>query len=136
MAQTREKYGTFEQPAISAVSQRAPMRGEILAITVTTASKRFAVPDAWKGSYVRLQADGGDLYMQVSTGTDAAADKTARAQEAAAGGTITLTPSASGNGCYRIPADAWIDVPFPSNAATFALQGSSDCCARAHLSET
>ena len=54
------------QPDIAAASLRAPMRGEILAITVTTTSKQFTVPSAWKGSFVRIQADGGDVYVQVS----------------------------------------------------------------------
>lgn len=118
----------------AAASLRAPLRGEILAITVTTSSKRFNVPAAWKGSFARIQADGGDLYLQVSTATDAAADSTARAQES--GAPIDLTPSVSGNGCVKIPDGQWLDVPFPANASTFALQGSVACCARTHLAET
>lgn len=118
----------------AAASLRAPLRGEILAITVTTSSKMFAVPAAWKGVYVDFQADGGDVYIQVSTAADAASDKDARAQET--GSPIALTPSASGNGCKKIPDGTTLPVPFPSNASTFALQGSAACCARTHPSET
>lgn len=124
-----------QQREVSAASLRAPLRGEILPITVTTSSKRFAVPAAWRGSLVRIQADGGDVYIQVSAAADAAVDVAARAQEA--GSPIALTPSASGNGCFRIPNGQWLDVPMPSESVgTFALIGSVACCARTHLSET
>lgn len=123
-----------DQKTIAAASLRAPMRGEILAITVTITSKRFAVPEAWKGCLVRIQADGADVYIQVSTAADAACDTTARAVEA--GSPIALTPSVSGNGCVKIPFDQYLDVPFPSDASTFALIGSAACVARTHLSES
>lgn len=124
------------QPETSAASLRAPLRGEILAITVTTTSKRFVVPDAWKGSFVRVQADGGDVYLQVSTGTnDATCDPAARAQESGAT-PPALTPSSSGNGCFKIPDGQWLDVPFAAEATNFALIGSVACVARTHPSET
>jgi hypothetical protein len=127
-------YGNQPQPEIAAASLRAPMRGEVLVITVTTASKRFLVPDAWKGIYVDVQADGGDVYIQVSTAADAACDKDARAVET--GSPIALTPSASGNGCMKIPDGQKLPVPFPPLAHTFALQGSAACAARTQPSET
>ena len=127
-------YGNQPQPQVAAASLRAPVRGEVLAITVTTSSKRFLVPEPWKGILVRIQADGGDLYLQVSTAADAGCDKDARAVET--GNPIALTPSASGNGCFRIPDGTYLDVPFPAAASTFALQGSAACCARTHPSET
>jgi hypothetical protein len=119
---------------VAATSLRAPLRTEIMPITVTTASKRFAVPELWKGSLVRIQADGGNVYVQVSTAADATCDIAARAVET--GTPIALTPPASGNGCYKIVADQFLDVPFPADALSFALIGSAACCARAHLSET
>jgi len=135
MPSNRDKHPTYAQPAVSAASMRAPLKGEIHAIAVTTTSRRFIVPDAWKGHFVRFQADGGDLYIQVSTGTDAAVDKDARSTE---GGTpitaITLTAAATA--CYRVPIDGERDSPFPSDAATFALAGSATCAARTHLAES
>lgn len=133
------------QPDIAAASLRAPLRGEILPIAITTSAKVFNVPDgltagqpSWKNRYVRMQADGGDVYVQFSTGTDANVDTAAVAQEALASGRITLTPSASGNGCWKIPDGTWIDVPVPSNAQTFAAitTASSGCKLRTHPSET
>ncbi len=122
------------QPETSAASLRAPLRGEILPITVTTASKRFNVPMAWKGSFVNIQADGGDVYVQVSTAQDAACDMNARAVET--GTPIDLTAPASGNACFKIPDGQYLPVPFPTNASTFALQGSAACVARTHPAET
>ena len=118
----------------AAASLRAPLRGEILPITVTTESRRFAVPAEWLGRLVRFHADGGDVYIQVSTDTLAACDRNARAQES--GDPIMLTPSASGNGCMKIGIGMSVDLPIPSGAQTFALQGSDYCCARCHLAET
>jgi hypothetical protein len=118
----------------ASASLRAPMRGETLPVIVTTASKRFAVPESWKSKHVRLQADGGDVYVQVSTAADAACDIAARAQEA--GSPIALTPSASGSGCFKVPDGTWLDVPFPADAQTFALIASAACVARCHPSET
>lgn len=119
----------------AAASLRAPLRGEILPIAVGTASERFTVPDAWKGRFVNIQADGGDLYVQVSTSTDANCDKDARAVKSGPD-PVTLTPSASGNGCFKIPDGQYLPVPFPANASTFALQGSAACVARTHPAET
>jgi hypothetical protein len=122
------------QPDIAAASLRAAIRGEILPITVTTSSKQFAVPASWKGCHVRMHADGGNVYYQISTGADAACDLAARAVET--GTPAVLTPSASGNGCMPIPNGASIDVPFPADANTFALIGSAACVLRCHLAET
>lgn len=130
------------QPDIAAASLRAPMRGEILSIAITTSAKVFNVPDGtggqpmWKGRYVRMQADGADVYIQVSLGLDANVDKAATAQEATASGRITLTPSASGNGAFCIPSGTWLDVPIPAAAQTFAAVGSASCTLRTHPSET
>jgi len=119
-----------------AASLRGCVRGEILAITVGLNSKTFNVPAAWKGYHVRIQADGCDLYYQISTtSTAAVADKNARAQEV--NSPIDLTASASGNGCFKIPNGTSFDIPFPASSTTFALQASVDASvARAHLAES
>ena len=135
MALERDKHPTYSRAPYSAASQRAPLRGEILPIDVTTASKRFAVPESWKGTYVRFQADGANVYVQVSTGDNASADIAARAVETGTN-PIALTPHAGNNGCFKIPADTWLDIPFPADANTFALVGSAACVARTHPSET
>ena len=70
-------------PGVSAASLRGALRGETLPITVTTTSKRFLVPTTWKNRHVRIQADGGDVYYQISLGADALADPAARATETA-----------------------------------------------------
>lgn len=127
---------------VRAASLRAPLRGELLPITITTTAKVFNVPDGtggapqWKGKLVRMQADGADVYIQVSLGLDANVDKAATAQEATASGRITLTPSASGNGAFCIPSGTWLDVPIPAAAQTFAAVGSASCTLRTHPSET
>lgn len=121
------------QPDIAAASLRGPIRGEVHALTVGTASKTFAVPVAWQGLFVRVQADGGDLYLQISTtATNAVADKDARSTEA--GSPIVLT--APGGGCYKIVNGQAEDVVFPPDATTFAIQASATACARCHPSET
>ena len=130
----RDKFVEYQQAAVAAASLRAPLRGEVLPIAVTTASKQFLVPAGWKRRIVRIQADGGDVYLQVSTAADAACDIAARAQES--GSPITLAASASGNGCFKIADGQWLDVPFGSDANTFALIGSAACVARCHLSES
>lgn len=134
----RDLFPTHARPAASATSLRGPIRGEIYPITVTTTSKRFAVPAAWSGSLVRIQADGGDLYVQQSTTTgtpDATADKDARAVETGSP-LITLAPSVSASGCFKIPDGTWLDVPFSADVTSFAIQGSALCVARCHLSES
>lgn len=134
----RDIFPTHARAATSAVSLRGPIRGEIYPITVSTTSKRFAVPAAWSGSLVRIQADGGDLYVQQSTtvGTpDATADKDARAVETGSP-LIVLSPVTAGTGCFKIPDGTWLDVPFGSDVTSFAIQASATCVARCHLSET
>jgi hypothetical protein len=120
-----------------ASSLRGPIGPEVLPIAVGTSSETYVVPDAWKGVHVRIEADGGDLYLQISiTATAAVADKNARAQRGV-GSPVVLTAPASGAGAYKIPRDMFLDVPFPSNATTFALQGSAaDIVARTHPAET
>ena len=118
-----------------AASLRGAIRGEELAITVAATSKTFTVPAAWLSKHVRIQADGGDVYYQISlTGTAAVADIAARATES--GTPIALTAAASGNGCFKIPSGTFFDIPFPASATTFALIGSAACVARTHLAET
>ena len=130
----RDVFDKFMQPMISAASLRAPMRSEVYPITCGTTSKRFAVPDAWKGSIVNVQADGADVYIQVSTATDAACDRTARAGESGSG-TLTLATAAAG--CWKVAADQTVAIPIPLDALTFALHASADAsCARLHLAET
>lgn len=128
----KDFYGP--RPDIAAASLRPAMRTEILPITVTTASKRFLVPETWKGVHVRMQADGGDVYYQVSTAADAECALNALAQET--GSPIALTPPANGNGCVVISKGTAIDVPFPLDANTFALIGSVACLLRCHIAET
>jgi hypothetical protein len=101
-AQIRQaSYGPDQAP-YAAACVRGAMRGEVYPITVTTSSKRFLVPDAWKGALVAIFADGADLGYAISTATDATVDLTARAAESApvASGSVALT--AAGNGCGRI----------------------------------
>jgi hypothetical protein len=140
MALLRDLFPTHARSTVSASSLRAPLRGELYPITVGTTSKRFAPPAAWLGSLVRMQADGGDLYVQLSntaapTTPDATADKDARAVET---GTplITLSPVAAGTGCFKVPDGTWLDVPFGADVTSFALQGSATMVARCHLSES
>lgn len=136
----RDLFPSHARPAASATSLRGPIRGEIYPITVTTASKRFAVPAAWSGSLVRVQADGGDLYVQQSTtaapaAADATCDKDARAVETGSP-LITIAPVAAGTGCFKVPDGTWLDIPFGVEVTSFALQGSATMVARCHLSET
>jgi hypothetical protein len=134
MALKRDQHPSYSQAAVSAASLRAAIRGEIMPIDVTATSKTFAVPDAWKGSLVRIQADGGDVYYQISTtATQATCSIAARATEA--GSPIVLTGPAAG-GCVKIAKDTGEDIAFPADAQTFALIGSGPCVARCHLSET
>ena len=125
-------YGN--RPDISAASLRAAIRGEILPIDVTASSKTFAVPDAWKGSLVRIQADGGDLYYQIST-TATVATCAIAARAAELGNPIAITAPAAG-GCVKIVKDSGEDIAFPADAQTFALIAPQGCVARCHLSET
>jgi hypothetical protein len=121
------------QPEVSAASLRGPIRGEVHALTVGTASKTFVVPTGWRGIYIRVQADGGDLYLQVSTtATNAVADKDARSTEAGS----PIVPTAAGGACYKIPNGQAEDIVFPPDATTFAIQASAAACARCHPSET
>lgn len=121
-----------------AASLRAYLRTEGLPITCGTVSKTFTVPAAWKGLHIRMQAEFSDVYYQISTavGTPAVADKTARATETGTN-PIALTAPASGNGVFRIPAGTFLDIPFPTNAETFALQANVDASVcRTHPAES
>ena len=77
----KNAFLTLLHPAVAATSLRAPLKGEIYPIDVTTSSKRFVVPAAWKGHYVRMFADGAKLYVQVSTDATATCSTTARVTE-------------------------------------------------------
>lgn len=132
-------------PGISAASLRAPLRGEILVISVGTTARTYDVPDGgtlgtpqWTNRIVNVYAEGADIYLQVSTGTDANVDETARAVETAtSGGRFKLSPSASGNGCWRIPAGTWLPIAFAADARTFALKASgANAVLRTHVAET
>ena len=132
-----QAVGGLLDPRISAASLRGPMRGEILVITLQTAAARvYNVPMMWKGRIVNLYADGADVYIQVSTGTDANLDPDAVAVETLNGSRYDLTPSASGNGCWRIPHGQWIPVAFGTDAQTFALRGTASGKLRTHVAET
>lgn len=132
-AQTREaSYGPDQAP-YAAACLRGAMRGEPYPITVTTASKPFVVPDAWKGALVRIQAETADVFYVISAdATLAVCDKAALAGEAGSPAVLT----APVGGCGRIVKDQWQDIPFPKNAQTFALQGSVAGVARCHLAES
>jgi hypothetical protein len=125
-------------------SLRAPMRGEILAIACTTTQRQYEVPDGtngqplWKGRIVNMLADGGDVYLQVSDGLDAAVDETAVAVETLVPTTTRyrLTPSVSGNGCWLIPSGTWIPVAFETTNQTFAVKATATCKLRTHVAES
>jgi hypothetical protein len=131
----RDKHASYDQAVVGAASLRGAVRGEILPITVTTSSKPFLVPESWKGLHIRMIADGGDVYYQISTTTTVACDIAARAVETG-GPPAALTPSASGNGCIPIFNKTPVDVPFGTDAVSFALIGSAPCVLRCHIAET
>ncbi len=132
----RNQYATLEKPMISAASLRGAIKGEIYPIDVTTSSKCFLVPDAWKGSLVRIQADGANVYYQISTDAAAAASVAIASKATEAGSPIALTPPSPSTGCIKIVQDTGEDIAFPLTAVTFALVGSGACVARCHLAET
>lgn len=134
MASLKDQVSPLERAALGAASLRGCMRGEVYPITVTSTSKRFAVPDAWKGQLVRLEADGGDIGYQISTDNNATADLTVRAAEAGSP-IITLTPAP--DGVFRVFNGQYDDIKFPADALTFALIGTAPTqVARCHLAET
>jgi len=133
MARTKDVFVNYEQAAIAAASLRGAIKGELYPITVAATSKTYVVPDAWKGAIVRIQAETADVYYLISVDASlAVCDKAAAATEA--GNPVVLTAPVGGAG--RIAKDQWLDVPFPSSATTFALQGSAAGVARCHLAET
>ncbi|MBA3841087.1 MAG: hypothetical protein H0X39_00430 [Actinobacteria bacterium] len=132
MANKDKAQAFYEQPIIAAASLRAPKKGEVYPIAITTASQTFTVPAAWAGSLVRVQADGGDVFLQTSDDASAAVDKTAVCTTA--GSPIALTPPAAG--CFKVFNGQWLDIPFPAVTGSWAAQGSVACTARAHLAET
>jgi len=133
MARTKDVFVNYEQAAIAAASLRGAIKGEPYPIAVTATSKTFVVPDTWKGALVRIQAEAVDVYYVISIdATLAVANKDAAA--GVAGDPAVLTAPAGGAG--RIFDKQWLDVPFPSTATTFALQGSAAGVARCHLAET
>jgi hypothetical protein len=133
MALNKDVFVTYDKAQVAAASLRGALKGEPYPITVTTSSKTFVVPDAWKGAIVRIQAETADVFYLISVDASlAVVDKAALATEA--GNPIVLTAPVGGAG--RIAKDQWLDVPFPSSATTFALQGSAAGVARCHLAET
>lgn len=130
----RDKFPPFDQSAVGAISLRAATRGEIHPITVTTTSKTFKVPTEWKGYLVRIHADGGDIYYQVSNDTGSVAAVLISARSGETDNPIVLTAPAAGG--IPIQNGSYLDVQFSRSADTFALIGSVDCCARAHLAES
>lgn len=141
----QQSVGSAIDPRISAASMRGPMRGEILVINVQNGvSRTYNVPNGmggagqpdWRGRIINLYAEGGDVFVQLSDGLDAAVDPDAVAAEALSEGRYTLTPHVSGNGCWRIPSGQWIPVPF-AGARTFALRASAaNVRLRTHIAET
>jgi hypothetical protein len=134
MPKERDKFTPFEQPRVGALSLRAAIRGEIYPIAVTTASKTFNVPAAWKGAIVAFHADGGDLYYQISTDASNVAAVALAARATEANNPIDLTAAATG--CIPILNGTFRELQFPAGALTFALIGSVACVARTHLAET
>lgn len=135
-AETRQTYSSVPQSAVeSAASLRAPMRGEVMPIAVTTASVTFNVPEGWKNRHVNVYAESADIFIQVSTGLDASVDETARAGAVVANGRTSLTAAA--NGCWRLVKGQWIALKFESDCLTFALKGDGSAgVLRAHVAET
>jgi hypothetical protein len=128
----QDSYGPDQAP-YAAACMRGAVRGELYPITVATGSKTFVVPAEWKGAFVRIQAEGGDVFYAISfDATLAVVDKAALAT--VAGDPAVLTPAVNGAG--RIAKDQWQDIPFPPNATTFALAGSVAGVARCHLAES
>jgi hypothetical protein len=135
-----DNYIGFEKPIISAVSVRGPFRNETLVATVTTASKRYNVPDgtgganqpSFKGRYVNCYADGADVYLQLSKATDAFVNEAQASTETTVSGAINLTPQ--GDECWVIPKGQWQVVPF-RDAVTWAIKGSAAGKLRMHLAE-
>lgn len=133
MSLIKDLFVSYAKPYIAAASLRGAIKGEPYPITVLATSKTFTVPAAWKGSLVRIQAEGSDVYYLISVDASlAVCDKTALAGEA--GNPVALT--APVGGCGRIYNGQWQDIPFPPEATTFALQGATACVARAHSAET
>jgi hypothetical protein len=121
-------YGN--RPDIAAASLRGAICGETGAIDVTITSQTFPVPDAWKGSHVRIQPDGGVVYYNISTtATPASCSIAARSTLVGTPPALTFPTGA----CVKVDNE---DIKFPSDAQTFALVGSGPCVARCHLSET
>lgn len=127
-------FQAYSQPNIAAASLRGAIRGEPYPITVSTTSRTFAVPAAWKNAIVRIQAETADVYYVISEdATLAVCDKSALATDNAATPAV-LTPAV--NGCGRIFKGQFQDIPFSATAQTFALQGDVAGVARCHLAET
>jgi hypothetical protein len=136
MALEKDKFPSYLQAAVGASSLRAPMKGEIYPITVTTSAVKYNVPDAWKGAFVCFEADGGDVYIQFATVAAGNADADPAARVVVTGS--DLAPSSSGKGCRKVPQDQTREWPIPKDAATFAVVTSSASGAvlRANLAET
>lgn len=131
----KAKFLDYWQSMIAATSLRPPFRGETLVLTVTTASKAYAVPAAWSGLIVDFQADGADVYIQVASDGSAAADSTTASQETLASGLYTLAANATPNECRKIANGSFMPIPM-TGVASFAVIGSAACKLRCHPSES
>lgn len=130
----KDKFVGYWQALAAATSLRPPFRGEALVLTVTTSSKTYNVPAAWQGLIVDFQADGADVYLQVSSGTDAAADPATSSQETLASGRYSLAANATPNECRLISRGSFLPVQM-TGVQSFAVIGASACKLRCHPSE-
>jgi hypothetical protein len=126
---------------VAAVSSRAPLRGELLVLAVGTSSTAYNVPDgsiegqpSWINRHVNMQAHGGDVFVQFSSGTDASVDDATTSTVTQVQGRSSLAPA--GNECWVIHAGRVERVPVPAGAKTFAVKGSVACKLRTALAET
>jgi hypothetical protein len=135
MANSQPVTPSTDHPITKVANMRAPLKGEVLPITVTTASQAFAPPAAWLGKLVRFEADGDNLFVQLSTDTTASVDKAAVC--GTSGGPPLVIGSSPTGACFKIPNGQYVDIPFAANIQSFAMQMASiSAIARTHLAET
>jgi hypothetical protein len=125
----------------AAASVRAPIRNEILVIPVTTSNIVFNIPDGsltnqpdWRGKYVEMFAESGDVYLQFSTGTTASVDETQASTLSTVNGRQSIAPQ--GNEAYVIPRGTSRPIPILSTFQTFALKGTVATKLRTQLAQT
>lgn len=135
---------SYMKPLFAASSLRAPMRKELLVLTVTTSSKTYNIPDGtgidqpdWRDRLIDVKPDGGIVYIQVSTALDAAVDEAQASDETLASSRYTVVPRAAGAvECWKIADGELVSIPFPATGGTFAIKGSVACKLRTHPSES